>query len=297
MKKVFKSREVAHIWAQQKQEEGRNAQGNIYFKGKSIFSYGSHFEMARFISSDIIFRTTRRYSVTTAKQLGYVGGALSGSQTLFDVPSFEDHTENALYLAKEVRALIDETSRARTSIGYRLQQLSGKTKDARAYLESFRKKIKAPARKEIRDLNRYFHKVLTQDKIDEIKRRAAEKERLDKIRYEERRRIAALEESERLELWKAGAFTGSSYFRNSPLTLRIQQDRIETTKGASIPLLAARELWDKLQRREPVHGLALGDYTVTAFDGSMLTVGCHQIPVKEILRMAQALEWTKEATI
>lgn len=30
MKKVFKSDEVAHIWAKQSQAEGRNAGGNIY---------------------------------------------------------------------------------------------------------------------------------------------------------------------------------------------------------------------------------------------------------------------------
>lgn len=62
-------------------------------------------------------------------------------------------------------------------------------------------------------------------------------------------------------------------------------------RGASIPLEAARTLWDKLTTKKPIHGLPLGNYTVTSFDGSELIVGCHNIPMKEVFRMARALKW------
>jgi hypothetical protein len=305
VKKVFKSKEVAHIWAQQKQAEGRNAQGNIYFDGKSIFSCGSHFEMARFVTPEIVLRTSRTYSVTTRKHLNYVANAVS-DKTLFTVPSFEDHTENALYLAKEIRDRIDSTGRARSSIGYRLQDISGKTREAYAYLFEFKNKIGLAARKEVRDLDRYFHKVLTQDKIDALKVREAEKEKRDAIRYaaerarrEEAQRLEGLKHAEHLENWKASVDASYSYgLQYLPVALRINGDNIETSHGATVPLKAARELWDKLTRKEPLHGLTMGDYTVTGFDGSILMVGCHKIPVKEVLRMARALNWLdKEAAI
>jgi hypothetical protein len=46
MKHVFNSSEVPHIWALQQQNEGRNSQGNFYFNGATIYSYGSHFPIA-----------------------------------------------------------------------------------------------------------------------------------------------------------------------------------------------------------------------------------------------------------
>lgn len=293
-KKVFKSVEVAHIWAQQKQEEGQNAQGNIFFQGKSIYSYGLHFEMARFIKPDVVLRTTRRYSVTTAKHLSYVWRALSDNQKMFDVPTFDDHSENGHYLAKEIRETIDKLNRSRTFISGRLDRISGATNKAREYLGLFKKEMTITARNEIRKLDKYFHKVLTQDRIDLLKSREVENKKRANVRYEEQRRLNALEAGERLEKWKTGEL---NYLNagDSPIALRIKGDNIETSHGATVPLLAARELWDKLQRREPLHGMTLGEYTVQGLADGILTVGCHKIPLMEVLRMAKNLNWQEVA--
>ena len=65
MRRVLKNHdEVCHVWAQQTQSEGRA--GNIFFRDKSIYSYGEHFEMARFVDEETVFITTRGYSVSTA---------------------------------------------------------------------------------------------------------------------------------------------------------------------------------------------------------------------------------------
>lgn len=298
MKKVFKSAEVAHIWAQQKQEDGHNSGNTMFFAGKSIFSYGHHFEMARFVRPGVVLITTRGYSVTTSRHLRYVKNAVSNKMT-FEVPTFDDATTNALHLAKTVREQIEATSRARTRIGYSLESISSLSVRAIRYLETFKKDIKPTARKEIRDLNKYFHKVLPQERIDILKMKEAEHQRKYRLRQEEKRWQEEKRLAEDVEAWKQGVGIHLSYgFTRLPVALRIQQDRIETSHGASVPLLAARELWDRLKRREPLHGMVIGDYTVTGFDGSTLTVGCHQIPAKEILKMARALNWAEEgATI
>ena len=77
-KHVFKTEQVAHIWAQQTQDDGRNAQGNFYFTGDTIYSYGSHFPIARFINPQTVLFTTRRYSNTTSKHLWATRDALRG---------------------------------------------------------------------------------------------------------------------------------------------------------------------------------------------------------------------------
>lgn len=78
-KKIFAdSRQVAHIWAQQTQAYGANPSRNIYFEGASIWSYGSHFCLARFASPSVVLVNDNSYSVTTSRQQSDVRDALRG---------------------------------------------------------------------------------------------------------------------------------------------------------------------------------------------------------------------------
>lgn len=43
MATVFDNHMTAHVWAQQIQKGGRSHNGNFYFEGQSIYSYGTHF--------------------------------------------------------------------------------------------------------------------------------------------------------------------------------------------------------------------------------------------------------------
>ena len=51
-KHVFNTGEIPHLWAHHTQDEARNRQGNLYFVGDTIYSYGSHFPIARQITND-----------------------------------------------------------------------------------------------------------------------------------------------------------------------------------------------------------------------------------------------------
>jgi hypothetical protein len=83
MRKVFSNSMVAHVWAQQSQPEGRSANGQFYFDGPTIYSYGSHFPVARFTDArlgdqQVVLVTSRGYSVTTARHKREVWHALRG---------------------------------------------------------------------------------------------------------------------------------------------------------------------------------------------------------------------------
>ena len=51
-KHVFDTGEIPHLWAHRTQDEARNRQGNLYFTGNTIYSYGSHFPIARHVVSE-----------------------------------------------------------------------------------------------------------------------------------------------------------------------------------------------------------------------------------------------------
>lgn len=71
-KECFSRQELPRVWLRQSQQSGRtsdNLGGKFYFEGATIYSYGSHFPIARLYDAPngekIILFTTRTYSRTT----------------------------------------------------------------------------------------------------------------------------------------------------------------------------------------------------------------------------------------
>lgn len=84
MAKVFENSMVAHVWAQRTQDEGRSNNGNFYFVGPVLYSYGSHFVVGVIDERGRAWLNTDGYSSTTAKHKSYAWRAVSRA---FRVPS------------------------------------------------------------------------------------------------------------------------------------------------------------------------------------------------------------------
>src|SRR5436190_24347448 len=92
-KTVFDTGEIPHLWAHKVQESARNAQGNLYFDGETIYSYGSHFPIARHTVDNptkknpklAVLFTTRSYSVTTSGHVSAVRSAIPKDVQVFHV--------------------------------------------------------------------------------------------------------------------------------------------------------------------------------------------------------------------
>ena len=84
MKHVFKSaNEVAHIWAQQLQEQAHARCANASYEGKDFYSYNAL--IARFFTDDVVFVTRHNHSNTTNKHISHVLKAIS-HKTVIRVP-------------------------------------------------------------------------------------------------------------------------------------------------------------------------------------------------------------------
>lgn len=83
-RKVFANSMVAHVWAQQNQTEGRSSNGNFYFDGRALYSYGRHFPCAVFShwrdenGRTIVLTNEGRYSVSTSRHMSDMRRALHG---------------------------------------------------------------------------------------------------------------------------------------------------------------------------------------------------------------------------
>lgn len=72
-RQVFDNSMTAHIWAQQTQESGRSHNGNLFFEGPALFSYGRHY-CAGFIATTadggrVPFVNGDSYSISTGRHV------------------------------------------------------------------------------------------------------------------------------------------------------------------------------------------------------------------------------------
>lgn len=102
---VYPTSEIAHLWAHQSKPDARNSQGNFYFQGDTIYSYGSHFPIARHIEHDgkkAILFVDHSYSNTTSKHIGNVRHSIPPGVPVFEV---SDVRRNPGSLAKAYNKL------------------------------------------------------------------------------------------------------------------------------------------------------------------------------------------------
>lgn len=119
---VMDADEVAHTWANPRGEDdnARVPRGNFYFQGGTIYSYGSHFPIARHVQNDAgepaVLFTTNTYGPTTAKHLGATRRACH-HLTVFNVSSLGDgygaahHSWNMQHFQAEYDGIIERAER------------------------------------------------------------------------------------------------------------------------------------------------------------------------------------------
>lgn len=299
MKKVFASHsEVAHIWAQRVQSEGRASAMN--FQGDTIYSYGKHFPIAKFQDTPdgdtVVLFTYRGYSISTAKHISHTRRAISHYDVVYcHTPG--DSVESNLH---EEKAEIDRLLQliAATKHKVRIGNLSteilhvaGRAKKYAAVMG-----VAAPAWASIpEDIRELAARRMTERAEEEEKLRVAREAQAAK-------RLA--EAAERLEAWVTDTTIYAGGFYGLPTKLRVKGDEIQTSHGATIPVEHAVRIWPLLHKAHesgqpvvarPDHTLHLGYYKFNSFENDILTVGCHQIPYSEIERMAEQLSLLEAA--
>jgi hypothetical protein len=148
VKKVYPTDEIAHLWAHQTQSEARNPGGNFYFQDKTIYSYGSHFPIARHVTNDkgeaAILFTNRTYSNTTAKHIGNVRQSLPPGVPVFYVHNPKDQTASEYRTQRaDVEALIKKLQAARPDNRYEYKVKTSKIKFNIEAKQSYKREVAA----------------------------------------------------------------------------------------------------------------------------------------------------------
>ena len=297
MQTVFTNEMTVHTWAAQSQEYGRNSSGSIFFDGDSIYSYGRHFKMSRFLTDrdnqKTALITGARYSNTTANHLHKVRMAMPSGVKVYtvenpDAKTKPEHKANFAEIESRYKDSILRASRARTYKQMALDTAETLFQQANDYSNAFRLGVKIkPA------------------SVDDIKEAA--KKQAAKIKREnaKKQKAGLLEFNDNLNSWKRGEISTSRLpFRFScPIHLRVSgnESQIETTRGASFPLADCARAWAIIARckkqgngwkPEPrTIGIRLGSFGINSISpAGNVVAGCHNIKFAQLLTLALRLK-------
>jgi len=304
-KHVFDTGEIPHLWAHRTQDEARNRQGNLYFTGDTIYSYSSHFPIARHVTNDAgkraVLFTTATYSVTTSSHCSAVRSAILSGISVFHVSNVchgrysgsdltaDDHTGNLADYADRIEKHVITSARARSSYAkeWNHEHAVCLRDEAFAYCAFFG--LPVPNIPEVPELD--------SEALGAIRKREA-KRASEKAEQTKRKRAEALvRQQEQITQWRASEYHGCLY--DIPPMLRIVGDEVQTSRGARFPVTHAKRALAFIRRvRESGqayvrngHTIHLGPYALDRIepDGTV-KAGCHVVSWKEIEQIASALE-------
>jgi hypothetical protein len=262
MKKVFSNSDLAHVFALQNQYEGRTPNSSFYFYGTELFSYGSHFCIAKFVNEDTVLFTTRTYSNTTSKHLSYSASALSHKRKIYCAYPRGTHADNFNWWDERIDRILKALTTCRKPEAH-LHALSHFGSQIETYCEWF--KIAVPDHIKIK-----LNVASTADAKEAIANAAkAEAERLEK------------EHKRELKLFRSGKKHRMS-IRNAYDYIRVDEKRFITSQGVEIPHSIGLKFYELLKAGKVVAGDKLMEYTVGGITKSEVEIGCHRITFKEM---------------
>ena len=319
IKSIFPTHEIPHLWAHQTQSYAKNRQGNLFFDGDTIYSYGRHFPIAKMTDYQgkraVLFNANGSSSTTK----GHKHAVREGIP--FDTPIFmtddlywgfigaQTYADNQCKQAyKALKAAKSNPSKAvkwdvlkrEETCRESLYQFLGE-----AYVPTY---VNGSV-----DIIALEGVLIEHNTKTEERRALAEQRRREKnARYmaewaaqdTESARQRLLTEEELRQEWRDGKriYINKSCL-HTPTMLRINGDKVETSMGAEFPLAHAKRHLILVKRlveeRESVADselgatLRLGHYKVDKIENGVIFAGCHRIEPEETLRFIEQLSKIK----
>lgn len=269
MKKVNTPENVAHLFANQLQSEARTQTNNFYFINDKIYSYGSHFVIAKFYNDFNLLFTERGYSNTTSKHINHVRNASSHINKIFCAYPDGSHEQNFSYWINEAEINIDKLKRANKPIIY-LTELDRIKDKAQKYSDLFNIPV-----------NEHLTSILAITDKEQAKEYESKKQAYLKAEKERKEKELKKRHAKELKEWR-NFEKQSLYFRNGFDYLRYNKEkqRFETSQQIEIPLALGLKLYEKI--KNGVQFEKVLDYSVKEINKTFIQVGCHKITIKEI---------------
>lgn len=303
MRKSFSSNsQLCHVWAQQTQSEGYT--DNIFFEGNEIWSYGYHYKAAKIHTTKdgkrFALVNSRKYSNTTSNHLMDIRSALYGLMPIFrspdvDSPSkalkhMDEQSNNAIKVALKRRKI-----QSREDISYEVEIVQKRFSEANKLRRLLKKPLKNIKEKDLNAVVEYLEKRLRRynelNPPELIAKRKAEAEKLEQEK-QKKALERLVEEIQDFRTGKTDAINGYLPYE----LLRVDGNRLKTSRGAEVPLRQAKKLYKAILAGINVVGEKVGHFTINDItdlrinnpatnefkDEKLLTIGCHRLLFSEV---------------
>ena len=272
MKTVFTNSEIVHVFNEQSQNEGRTSNGSMYFYNNKMYSYGPHYLLGHFLDNNTILINDAGYSNTTSKHIYLLQDATRDKKQYF-----RTQTEYKI-VNKSIKDYLNKLTRATKKKEYYLSIIDSTLKMYFDYLEYTKQKTKHKKYKEHKETLRLANDFY--NNFDDLQETIKESNKIQAIK--EKKAI-----QQKLKDWKSHKI---DWFRNKTNNdfLRLNNDFVETSQNVKIPILEAKRLLKLIELKNITGQRVDNRFIVKAFN-SVLTVGCHNIPVKEINYIKQLI--------
>lgn len=131
---------VAHLWANEKKESARG--NKFFFEGKSIYSYGYHFEIGRIVRNKrgekAYLVNDEYYSIFTSIHLRCIYNAIPTGSKVFPVGYSMSDDGRMAFITSQLEFIkkdIEKYKKVRTSLSYR--NVWGVFRNMMNYIEFF----------------------------------------------------------------------------------------------------------------------------------------------------------------
>ena len=259
--------DVAHEFAYGATER-HTGNWNLYISGDCIYSYGSHFCIAKRVGKGAVLMTTRDYSNSTARHISYVKGATWHLDHIYCYDPNASHEKNQEHFLKEIKDLLPSLAKARKPEKW-IHQIQVICARAEKYCEFFGIKMD-------KDLKKF---VQSEDVVK------TNEKYLQELQLKAKREARARLKKQREALMKWHNFEGRAPFlEHQELRLNVEnKNRIETTMGVTITYDMGKEFYEKLKSGELKVGDSLLYYRVGKVDEKEVHVGCHRFKRKYLM--------------
>jgi hypothetical protein len=243
----------------------------VFFDGDSIYSYGRHYELARFIDAENILINDSGYSVTTTKHISQVMQATRQFTQWYTTNTEPD------FVCSQLKQLKRKLAKARKPALY----ISEAVNLIARFSEWLQFSNKPYLNTELDQLIAFFNLDGSQ-LTDKIKDYAIE---LRKIEADKKDRQRQLYDSFKIAFMRFEPYQEFKYGSHSEFDLvRISQcsTMLETSQNVRVPLSDAVKLYKALKAGLDIVGQRIERYQIRNVSGDCVQIGCHNIKISEL---------------
>jgi hypothetical protein len=271
--------EIAHIWANQLEYKGQ--QGNLFRSGKTIYSYGYHFPIAKHVDHKTILMTTRGYSNSTAKHIILVRQAISHKDVIYCYNPESSHAENVEAFVRKIKIEATNLIKAKKPEKY-LLEIEYIKERLNKYLAYFDLKLSKEQAEQIDIKSK-------EDFVQRVEAEKAKQLKADKKEIAMGKKLYPIyidnfRKDKKLEFNAIEFKAANKYYQsiNSPIVFKIKDTEIESSKGVKIPIDIAKRYINRFLNGEIKPSDKILNYEVSKVKKDLIVIGCHNIFKAEI---------------